>query len=181
MSRSGFKQFYLNQILDFLWRQWSALGVAGGGRSEDMWLIDPEPTLIFSIAMARYEPRLFDEILDWLVINGRWIDGQRIRTLAKSENEETKRLLSAVSSYVSHESPVYKRKWGSLALMYKAGQDTRQTTLFLTKDGKEYPVYRLEVSSASHPFYTGNEKSLDTAGRAEKFKARVAKAKSSKK
>ncbi len=45
------------------------------------------------------------------------------------------------------------------------------------KDGKEYPLYRLEVSSASHPFYTGNEKSLDTAGRAEKFKARVAKAK----
>lgn len=48
------------------------------------------------------------------------------------------------------------------------------------KDGKEYPVYRLEVSSASHPFYTGNEKSLDTAGRAEKFRARVAVAKSKK-
>jgi len=48
-------------------------------------------------------------------------------------------------------------------------------------DGKEYPMYRLEVSSASHPFYTGNEKTLDTAGRAEKFKARVAKAKASKK
>ncbi|MFZ2621413.1 MAG: type B 50S ribosomal protein L31 [Minisyncoccia bacterium] len=48
-------------------------------------------------------------------------------------------------------------------------------------DKKEYPVFRLEVSSASHPFYTGNEKTLDTAGRAEKFKARVAKAKASKK
>ena len=49
------------------------------------------------------------------------------------------------------------------------------------KDGKEYPIYRLEISSASHPFYTGNEKTLDTAGRAEKFKARVAKAKAGKK
>lgn len=53
------------------------------------------------------------------------------------------------------------------------------------EDKKEYPVYRLEISSASHPFYTGNEKSLDTAGRAEKFRARqavakVAKAKKSK-
>lgn len=48
------------------------------------------------------------------------------------------------------------------------------------KDGKEYPVVRLEVTSASHPFYTGNEKSLDTAGRAEKFKAKVAKAKAKK-
>ena len=44
-------------------------------------------------------------------------------------------------------------------------------------DKKEYPVYRLEISSSSHPFYTGNEKSLDTAGRAERFRARVAKAK----
>ncbi len=48
------------------------------------------------------------------------------------------------------------------------------------KDGKEYPVYRVEISSASHPFYTGNEKSLDTAGRVEKFKAKQAKAKATK-
>ena len=48
------------------------------------------------------------------------------------------------------------------------------------KDKKEYPVYRLEISSASHPFYTGNEKILDTAGRAEKFRARVATAKAKK-
>ncbi len=47
-------------------------------------------------------------------------------------------------------------------------------------DKKEYPVYRVEISSASHPFYTGNEKSLDTAGRAEKFKQRVAKATATK-
>jgi large subunit ribosomal protein L31 len=45
------------------------------------------------------------------------------------------------------------------------------------KDGKEYPVYHLEISSASHPFYTGTEKTLDTAGRVEKFKAKQAKAK----
>jgi len=48
------------------------------------------------------------------------------------------------------------------------------------KDGLEYPVYRLEISSASHPFYTGKEKTLDTAGRVEKFKSRVAAAKKTK-
>lgn len=45
------------------------------------------------------------------------------------------------------------------------------------EDGKEYPLYRVEISSASHPFYTGTEKALDTAGRAEKFRKRAAKAK----
>ena len=43
------------------------------------------------------------------------------------------------------------------------------------KDGKEYPIYRLEISSASHPFYTGNEKTLDAAGRVEKFRAKQSK------
>jgi len=43
------------------------------------------------------------------------------------------------------------------------------------KDGKEYPVYFVEISSASHPFYTNQEKTIDTAGRVEKFKTRASK------
>ena len=37
------------------------------------------------------------------------------------------------------------------------------------EDGKEYPVIKVEVSSASHPFYTGKNIFVDTAGRVEKF------------
>ena len=44
-------------------------------------------------------------------------------------------------------------------------------------DGKEYPLYEVEISSASHPFFTGQEKVLDTAGRVERFKARQKSAK----
>lgn len=44
-------------------------------------------------------------------------------------------------------------------------------------DGQEYPIAHVDVSSASHPFYTGQEKSMDTAGRVERFKSRAAKAK----
>ena len=47
------------------------------------------------------------------------------------------------------------------------------------KDGKKYPVAYIDVSSASHPFYTGQEKVMDTAGRVERFKARM-EAKTSK-
>lgn len=43
------------------------------------------------------------------------------------------------------------------------------------EDGKTYPVFRVEISSASHPFYTGTAKTIDTAGRVEKFKSRAAK------
>ena len=66
--------------------------------------------------------------------------------------------------------------------------DTQSDYKFLTKstmtskekikweDGKEYPLIKIEVSSASHPFYTGKEKEIDTAGRLDKFRAKQQKA-----
>ncbi len=52
----------------------------------------------------------------------------------------------------------------------KATQDTIQW-----EDGKEYPLIKVEVSSASHPFFTGQQKILDTAGRIERFNKRYRK------
>ena len=43
-------------------------------------------------------------------------------------------------------------------------------------DGKEYPLVKVQISSASHPFFTGEEKIIDTEGRVDRFKARAAKA-----
>lgn len=54
---------------------------------------------------------------------------------------------------------------------------TVKTSEATTFNGKEYPLYRVEISSASHPFYTGNEKVIDTAGRVDRFKRRAQAAK----
>lgn len=40
------------------------------------------------------------------------------------------------------------------------------------EDGNEYPLIKVEISSASHPFYTGKQKIMDTSGRIDKFKKR---------
>lgn len=40
------------------------------------------------------------------------------------------------------------------------------------EDGRTYPVIDVEISSASHPFYTGNARVMDTAGRVERFERR---------
>ncbi len=53
--------------------------------------------------------------------------------------------------------------------------ETKETAKWT--DGKEYPVKQVEISSASHPFYTNQDKTIDSAGRVEKFKTRQAKAK----
>ena len=44
------------------------------------------------------------------------------------------------------------------------------------EDGKEYPLVKVQISSKSHPFFTGEEKIIDTEGRVDRFKARAAKA-----
>ena len=49
---------------------------------------------------------------------------------------------------------------------------TTETTVF---EGKEYPKAIIEISSASHPFYTGEDRTLDKTGRVEKFKQRALK------
>ncbi len=64
-------------------------------------------------------------------------------------------------------------------------QDTSSGFSFLTKstaatqekikweDGQEYPLIKVHISSASHPFFTGEEKIVDVEGRVDKFKARA--------
>ena len=66
-------------------------------------------------------------------------------------------------------------------------QDSSEGTLFLTRstmktsdtitldDGNEYPLAKVEISSASHPFFTGTMKIVDTAGRVERFERRYGK------
>jgi large subunit ribosomal protein L31 len=50
------------------------------------------------------------------------------------------------------------------------GRSTAETKdKVVWEDGKEYPLVKLEISSASHPFFTGKSKFVDTAGRIEKF------------
>lgn len=47
--------------------------------------------------------------------------------------------------------------------------NTKET---ITLEGVEYPLYKLEISNTSHPFYTGKMKLVDTAGRVDKFRSR---------
>ena len=51
----------------------------------------------------------------------------------------------------------------------KSAANTKET---IEIDGVEYPLYKLEISNTSHPFYTGKMKLVDTAGRVDKFRNR---------
>ncbi|RPH97600.1 MAG: type B 50S ribosomal protein L31 [Lysobacterales bacterium] len=59
------------------------------------------------------------------------------------------------------------------AILTRSTIETKETIKW--EDGKEYPLVKMEVSSASHPFYTGKHKILDSGGRVDRFKKRYGK------
>ena len=68
---------------------------------------------------------------------------------------------------------VFKDMSNDYMFMSKSTAKTKDTIKW--EDGKEYPLIKLEISSASHPFFTGKVKLIDTAGRVDKFMSKYGK------
>lgn len=59
------------------------------------------------------------------------------------------------------------------AMLTRSCAESRETITW--EDGNEYPLLKVEISSASHPFFTGTQKIVDTEGRVERFRKRYQK------
>ena len=57
-------------------------------------------------------------------------------------------------------------------ILTRSTLSSKETTKW--EDGNEYPLIKVEISSATHPFYTGKNKIVDTSGRVDKFRKRYA-------
>jgi large subunit ribosomal protein L31 len=62
---------------------------------------------------------------------------------------------------------VFKDLQSGFSFLTRSTIQTKETIQW--EDGKEYPLAKVEISSKSHPFYTGQDKRVDTTGRVEKF------------
>jgi len=62
---------------------------------------------------------------------------------------------------------VFQDNSANFSFLTRSTVRTRDTIKW--EDGKEYPLYKLDISSASHPFYTGQQRLVDTEGRVERF------------
>jgi large subunit ribosomal protein L31 len=65
---------------------------------------------------------------------------------------------------------VYKDTSSEFSFLSRSTQSSQETVTW--EDGNEYPLISIEISSASHPFYTGKQTLVDTAGRVERFRRR---------
>ncbi len=150
-SLKKFKEFYLEQMLSFLWRQWSDLGVAGYGGNRESYAVDPEAMLIFSCTVARYEPRLFDEIINWLIINGNLINVQRLKKIINSGDFSGVNVLSAVAEFTAQRHKFLK--WKGLI---RQSKDESRETLFFLKDGNPMKQFGKEDATFfRHGFLRG--------------------------
>ncbi|GIL17248.1 MAG: 50S ribosomal protein L31 type B [Oligoflexia bacterium] len=68
---------------------------------------------------------------------------------------------------------VYKDVSSDFAFLGKSTQNSKETIKW--EDGNTYPLLKVEISSASHPFYTGKQRVMDTEGRIDRFKKKYGK------
>ena len=69
---------------------------------------------------------------------------------------------------------VFKDMSNGHTFLSRSTAESKETIVF-EEDGQEYPVIKLEISNTSHPFYTGKNVLVDTAGRIDKFNKRFGK------
>ena len=131
------KDRLLGRFLDFLWHQWSALGVAGQQGAHDDRLIDPEALLLATTRFGRYDARLLDEVIDWLSSNGKRINLQRLRRIHDEWPVADLRVLAAISGGLATQSVM--RKWITLSEPLPA--ETEPEPLFIGIDGSALPIF----------------------------------------
>lgn len=70
----------------------------------------------------------------------------------------------------NYREVIFKDLSTDYAFKSRSCANTKDTIVW--EDGQEYPLIKLEISSASHPFFTGQSKVVDTAGRVDRFNSR---------
>ncbi|MGH3223843.1 MAG: hypothetical protein ACRDPY_35070 [Streptosporangiaceae bacterium] len=104
MPISELKERTRQGFLEFAWRQWAQMGVSANVVGFDRWAIDPEAMILFTIVVARSDPRLFDETLDWIAHNRQLLTMQRLRNLT-SRFPVDARLIGAVMAWAGEPAP----------------------------------------------------------------------------
>ncbi len=125
-------------MVDLLWHQWSSIGVAGYERPGEQRIIDPEALVLATTRFGRYDSRLMDESIDWLMKFGQRISLQRLRGLEKNwPGVADPHVLSSIADMLGGQ--VAHRKWRVLAAPPARILDPEP--LFLVRDGNPTPQF----------------------------------------
>jgi DNA-binding transcriptional ArsR family regulator len=141
----SFRAAFREHLLDLLWRQWTALGVAGQSAPWKKTPLDPEALVAVSCTAARHDPRLFDAMLDWLGANGRYLNVGRIRRMLTEYHFAGGAVYAAVAATTSTAEQAVK--WARSAEHVasdatEVAEPRPEEPLFRLADGRPLPVVR---------------------------------------
>ncbi len=135
----------------------------------------PTPTADAGVTNASHENRLNDPDLD-SALNAAW---PMDRTPASAKRDRARRATVKVFEEghpVKHgihpvsRPVIFRDRATGFQMLTRSTIETEQTMKW--EDGVTYPLVDVEISSASHPFYTGSSRVVDTEGRVERFERR---------
>lgn len=90
-------------LRDFAWDEWGQMGVLAAPRRRSPWAQDPEALLVFTLEIARDDPRLFDEVMDWMLVNEPQLSVRRLRAMRRDPDDG--RLLDAAVAWLAGNRP----------------------------------------------------------------------------
>ena len=138
MQLSTFRDTVRRALTSFAWDQWAQLGVLALPKRTDRWAADPEALVLFTLEVARGDPRLFDEVLDWLLTNARLIGEQRLWNLC--DDEEDRDLVGAALAWMAR----WQRRVRLPARAMRRAEGLRRA------EGQPRPLFRT-VTQVPHP------------------------------
>ncbi len=141
----------------FAWGEWAQMGVLATSGPPRPWAQDPEALLLFTFEVARGDPRLFDEVLDWLMTNEQLVNLRRLRSLAV--DAEDRSLCEAVIAWLGRQRPKAR-----FAQAKRLESSAATHPLFFQE---HFPIAHPDPTFAAHgwsrPAFTGSRRSMPPA------------------
>src|SRR5271154_3333409 len=97
------KESLSERLVSFAWNEWAQIGLLIAPAHVSPWAQDPEALIVFTLQVARDEPRLFDELLDWMLRNESLLSIRRLRAMCVDEAD--RRLVDATVAWLARHRP----------------------------------------------------------------------------
>lgn len=92
-----------DRLVVFAWDEWAQMGLFATPHRHSPWAQDPEALIVFTLEVARAEPRLFDELMDWMLVNESLLSIRRLRAMCVGETDRT--LTAATLRWLARQRP----------------------------------------------------------------------------
>jgi hypothetical protein len=92
-----------DQLVTFAWDEWAQMGALATPHRRSQWAQDPEALIVFTLEVARADARLFDELMDWLLVNESLLSVRRLRAMCIDETDRA--LVAAALGWLARRRP----------------------------------------------------------------------------